>query len=64
MQSRIQGIGGDEKTKGTHGYHLDKARTTVFSKLGLLLNTLKTNAAFSKFQLNLGGKFPREEFEE
>lgn len=64
IKSRIQGIGGDENTKGTHGYHLNKARQIVFSKLVLLLNNLKMNSAFSKFQLSMGGRFPREDYEE
>lgn len=55
--------GGDPNTKGTRAYHLNKARTAVFSKLILLVTNLRMNSAFSKFQVSLGGRFPREEYE-
>lgn len=63
VQSRIKGTDGDVSVKGTHGYNLDKARQTVLSKLLILLTELRTNASFSKFQLRVGGRFPREEYE-
>ncbi|KAK4547039.1 hypothetical protein LTR36_001260 [Oleoguttula mirabilis] len=63
IRSRVQGTDANAKVKGTHAYHLDKARNAVFSKLILLLTNLKTNAAFSKLQLRVGGRFPREEYE-
>lgn len=63
MAARVKGTDGDARVKGTHAYNLDKARNAVFSKLMLLLNNLKTNAAFSKLQLRVGGRFPREEYE-
>ncbi|KAK5126657.1 hypothetical protein LTR85_009591 [Meristemomyces frigidus] len=63
VRSRVRGTDGNAKVKGTHAYHLDKARNVVFSKLILLLTNLKTNAAFSKFQLRVGGRFPSEEYE-
>ena len=61
--ARISGIGGNSRTKGTHAYNLEKARLTIFSKLVLVLNNLKTNAAFTKFQIRIGGRFPVEEYE-
>ena len=63
VQSRVKGTDGDALVKGTHAYNLEKARNTVFSKLLLLLTNLKTNAEFSKFQLRVGGRFPRENYE-
>jgi hypothetical protein len=42
---------------------LEKARLTVFGKLLLLLNDMRTNSAFSKFQVRVGGRFPKEEYE-
>jgi hypothetical protein len=36
---------------------------TVFGKLLLLLNEMRTNSAFSKFQVRVGGRFPKEEYE-
>lgn len=63
VQSRIKGTDGAVTVKGTHAYHLEKARNQVFSKLLLLLTSLKQNKEFSKFQLRVGGHFPREHYE-
>lgn len=60
---RVKNQGGDADTKGTHAYHLKKARESVFSKLLALLPALDTNSGFSKFQLRIGGRFPREEYD-
>lgn len=63
ISSRLTGTHGNPETKGTHAYNLRKARMTLFSKLSLILNNLKTNSAFSKFQIRVGGRFPSEEYE-
>ncbi|KAK0315294.1 hypothetical protein LTR82_012621 [Friedmanniomyces endolithicus] len=63
VRARITGTDGDVKVMGTHAYHLEKARDAVFSKSMLLLNNLKTNSQFSKFQLRVGGRFPAAEYE-
>ncbi|KAM3418373.1 hypothetical protein BST61_g4370 [Cercospora zeina] len=62
VRARIQNIAGEETTKGTRAFHLEKARNLVFTKLLTLLTTLEQNSAFSKFQLRVGGRFPREEY--
>lgn len=61
---RVQNIGGDPKVKGTHAYNLEKAREAMFSKQIMLINQLAMNSSFSKFQIQLGGRFPREEYEQ
>lgn len=63
VQSRVKGVRGHIEKKGTHAYNLEKARMTVFGKLLLLLNDMRTNSAFSKFQVRVGGRFPKEEYE-
>jgi hypothetical protein len=63
VQSRVKGVEGDVRKKGTHAHNLEKARVTVFGKLLLLLNEMRTNSAFSKFQVRVGGRFPKEEYE-
>ncbi|KAI7217442.1 hypothetical protein KC333_g4220 [Hortaea werneckii] len=63
VQARVKGVEGDAAVKGTHAYHLEKASNAVFSKLLLLLTHLKQNKEFSKFQLQVGGRFPREHYE-
>ncbi|KAK5171787.1 uncharacterized protein LTR77_003423 [Saxophila tyrrhenica] len=64
VRSRVTGKAGSITKKGTHAYNLEKARTTIFSKLVFVLENLKTNSAFSSFQLRVGGRFPHEEYEE
>jgi hypothetical protein len=64
MSDRIKNIGGHWQQKGTHAFHLEKARKTLFSKLILLINNNRANTSYSKFQIHLGGRFPLEEYEE
>lgn len=61
---RVRNTGGDPNTKGTHAYNLDKARTSLFSKQIMLLTSLRTDSSFSKFQIQVGGRFPQEDYEE
>lgn len=63
VRSRVKGTDGNMHVKGTHAYNLEKARHAVLSKLLLVITGLRTNAEFSKFQLRVGGRFPREEYE-
>ncbi|PIB01099.1 hypothetical protein CB0940_00528 [Cercospora beticola] len=62
VRARLQNIAGDEATKGTRAFHLEKARNLVFTKTLTLLTTLEQNSAFSKFQIRVGGRFPHEEY--
>lgn len=64
VQSRVRGTEGDIATKGTHANHLEKSRVAVFSKLLMLLTEMRANSAFSRFTLSIGGRFPREVYEE
>jgi hypothetical protein len=48
--------------KSSPGRKLEKARLKVFSKQMLVLESLKTNTAFLKWEVPLGGKFPEEEY--
>ncbi len=54
----------DSPGTGTAAYALEKARMNIFSKLTFIIQTLKTNSGFSKFQVRIGGRFPREEYDE
>ena len=63
VRARVTGTDGNARTKGSHAYNLEKARGAVFSKSMLLLNNLATTAEFSRFQIRVGGRFPREEYE-
>lgn len=63
VQIRVSGKGGNSSQKGTHAYNLQSARMALFGKLVIVLNNLKTNSDFSQFQLSIGGKFPKEEYQ-
>ncbi|GAB7358451.1 hypothetical protein MBLNU230_g2515t2 [Neophaeotheca triangularis] len=63
VQARVRGMDGAPSFKGTHAYQLEKARSKVFSKLLPLIQEMKTNSQFSIFQLRVGGRFPKEEYE-
>jgi hypothetical protein len=57
--ARMHGTEGDFNLKSSPGRRLDKARHQIFGKLLLLLPSLKQHADFQKFELSIGGKFPR-----
>lgn len=61
---RLFDTAGDEHVQGTHASNLANARGIVFSKLIRVLSSLQKNTEFSKFQVRLGGDFPRHEYEE
>ncbi|KAK6434592.1 hypothetical protein LTR95_009221 [Oleoguttula sp. CCFEE 5521] len=63
IKSRLKDGTGDETVKGTHGYRLEKSRNEVFTKSLMLLNEMRMNSAFSKFNFSIGGKFPHEEYQ-
>lgn len=63
IKARVHQVDGDSNVKGTRSYHLEKARTKVFTKLVSLITTLQQNSAFSKMQIRVGGRFPSEEYE-
>lgn len=49
VQSRVAGRAGDSSRKGTHAYNLERARQSLFGKIVVVLNNLKTNSEFSQF---------------
>ena len=61
---RVVDTAGDENVRGTHAYNLATASRIIFLKLIRLLGNLQKNTAFSKYQVRLGGDFPRHEYEE
>ncbi|EME49428.1 hypothetical protein DOTSEDRAFT_68258 [Dothistroma septosporum NZE10] len=64
VKSRIQKSDGNQNTKGSRAYHLEKARQQVFTKLIAILSALQQNSAFSKAQIRVGGRFPHEEYDD
>jgi hypothetical protein len=59
ISARRHGTEGDSSLKSSPGRRLEKARHKIFGKLLLLLPSLKQHADFQRFELSIGGKFPR-----
>jgi len=49
--------------KTSPGRQLKKVRHHVFSKLAMLLPSLQQHADWQKWEISIGGKFPREAYE-
>ncbi|RWA11806.1 hypothetical protein EKO27_g3326 [Xylaria grammica] len=64
LKSKLNGTGGDRNVKGTPAHQLAKHRLRLFSKLMLLLPSLKQHADFQRWEPTVGGKFPRELYED
>lgn len=52
------------EVKGSPAHSLLKVRRKLFGKLTLLLPSLQAHANFQKFEPNLGGKFPTEQYQD
>lgn len=61
---RLRGAEGDRKSKDSPGAKLEKARLAVFTKCNVLLTGLRAQSAFVKFDIPIGGKFPRETYQQ
>jgi hypothetical protein len=65
VMSRIRGDAGDEENdKNSPGYALNKARNKVFAKQMLTLQGLKMHSSFLRWEFPLGGKFPKQDYDE
>lgn len=64
MRSGLTQELGDMQIKGTAAHSLRKVRQKLFGKLTLLLPSLQAHANFQKFEPNLGGKFPTEQYQD
>jgi hypothetical protein len=56
--------GGDIRVETSPTHKLHKVRQKIYGKLTLLLPSLKTHADFQKWEPDVGGKFPRELYED
>jgi hypothetical protein len=64
LKANLHQNGGDEDVEGTPSYRLKELRTKLFGKLMLLLPSLEQHARFQKWEPTIGGRFPRETYEE
>lgn len=61
--ARLHRAEGDMDDKQSPGRQLEKVRRKIFGKLLLLLPSLQQHADWQKWEVNIGGKFPRETYE-
>jgi hypothetical protein len=64
VRARLRGIDDDPTIKGSISQRLEKARRTIFTKTNLLLSGMRARTAFIKFDIPLGGKFPKKQYEQ
>ncbi|KAJ5915602.1 hypothetical protein N7466_011535 [Penicillium verhagenii] len=63
LSARIRGDEGDVTLKSSAGRKLEKARHKVFSKQMLMLAGLRTYSGFLTWEVPIGGKFPKEQYD-
>ncbi|GES64700.1 MFS transporter [Aspergillus terreus] len=63
VNARMRGDEGDLALKTSAGRRLLKARNKVFSKLMLMLNSLRTYSEFLKWEVPIGGRFPKRQYD-
>lgn len=61
--ARMRGDEGDMTLKSSAGRKLEKARGKVFSKQMLMLNGLRTYSGFLRWEVPIGGRFPKDQYD-
>jgi hypothetical protein len=60
--ARMSDTEGNMDLKTSPGRQLEKARYKIFSKLMMILPSLRQHADWQKWEFTIGGKFPRETY--
>lgn len=63
VTARARGDEGDMTLKTSAGRRLEKARHKVYTKMLLTINSLHTYANFLKWEVHIGGRFPKRQYE-
>ncbi|KAF7718156.1 Uncharacterized protein PECH_005608 [Penicillium ucsense] len=63
ISARMRGDEGDMTLKSSAGRKLEKARHKVFSKQMLMLSGLRTYSEFLKWEVPIGGRFPKQQYD-
>ncbi|KAK0957362.1 hypothetical protein LTR91_021914 [Friedmanniomyces endolithicus] len=64
VRARLRGTEGNWASKGSPAYQLDKSRHKIFLKANATLGALRAQSAFISFDIPIGGKFPRQQYQE
>jgi hypothetical protein len=62
--ARVRGDIGDLNDKKSPGRRLQKARLKVYTKQMLLLDSLKRYSNFTQWEIPIGGKFPKQDYDD
>lgn len=63
LRLRLRNELGDMDKKDSPGRKLEKARNKLYSKTTLTINALRAQAGFLKFDIPIGGRFPRVQYQ-
>lgn len=63
ISARMRGDEGNLALKSSAGRKLEKARHKVFSKQMLMLNGLRTYSGFLRWEVPIGGRFPKKKYD-
>ncbi|KAF2452593.1 hypothetical protein BDY21DRAFT_358551 [Lineolata rhizophorae] len=63
LRARIKGHDIDVNKDSVEGKQLEKSRHSVFAKQVLLLDALRTSSRNLKWEIQVGGKFPKEQYD-
>lgn len=61
---RVRGDIGNPNDKKSPAYHLQKERVNTYTKQMLLLDSLKRYSDFTKWEIPIGGKFPKQDYDD
>ena len=64
MSARIRGDERDMAGKHSPGRRLQKARMKVYNKQMLLLSNMKVYSTFTKWEILMGGRFPKKKYDD
>ncbi len=63
ITSKMRQVGGDMEDEDSPGRKLEKMRQKIFGKLALMLPSLRQHSDWQRFELSIGGQFPKEEYD-
>lgn len=63
VTARMRGEEGDLTIKGSTSRRLEKARNKIFSKQMLMLNGLREYSGFLRWEVPIGGRFPKKRYD-
>ncbi|KAF2161411.1 hypothetical protein M409DRAFT_69769 [Zasmidium cellare ATCC 36951] len=64
VRLRLRDELGDMSSKDSPGRKLEKSRNKIFSKANLTIQGLRAQSAFLKFDIPVGGQFPRKQYQD